>query len=1089
MKFKILFITFILLLNGCGGKLAPNHIHEAPATKPKVEANSSSNDLDIADKMTKMAISSEGESSEAILKNSTNDFFDIKNWRNPKIKLSKEFTNVIDRVAKSILDLGKTKKADLTEQKVWSRLGQLVDQLCDEDLQNCEIVEIMKTSAEGAELLRQLANEQTSLTRKYKYLFISMDIQNQNFPTNIIEDILLTAKDYRIKLIADVELARKSGQSVELIKRQTLLSKMNSLLALVITFVQEGKIKTANTDWIRDLDLASSVKESDTQLVAKYMVFVANTHQLTAEFQREITKNQSIIGSFSEKKKLIEENNLKALSSFEVQSIALDEYFYVIDQVYTDRWSARQGSAFIKTAGLSVAKLLEVAQNYVRFEVVYAMTRAQLEFKSFLADYSSVTAPQIIVAAKKKISMSSMQARALPEKTRKLSQLISDAAGVNSKESNIFNKQIISIPKTIKTAITYPYMAILLFIARRLGANTDTHLEVVKFSGEGNSKLSYFVKHLFNGSLIPILDFTDDMVPLNAFEVMEAFEISAKSGTFENLGLNLDEVTATLYNLLLEDEQKDLASNQSNLERKYATTEWSELMQICQGYKQHTPAGHAISFPELQQSPTLGEAASPLNDSFTEENTSTLDGVTIKKHGYFTMSVRLVDQLEWIRSDLFTLIQYFDNMQTILMQSSGYPMPKLKVQVEKTKVLSKNFISLLLKRDKEFDECFIMIQSQERKYMTQIVKYELAYWKLVHQEMVRQRRGLPGKDMGTKFLNLTLPPSIEYRSKVSAKNVKSVNFDFFLRVKSYLQYGLPAANLPAIYPNLDIAWTTGLEDSSFYRDTNTHIVPFDENELSFASAAVIASNIAGSGSQTFWFGVAYMYPSSFRQYYDAKALFYRMNPQVKKILGMDSLISIENLMQVPKSVIPYIDLTEAEKQIMNLLGILSRYSDTDLPAGHGLFLDNTNNNAAPLYDYLLAQLSNRWMASFGHADEWEDYQVESSHMRPFELRPISMDAELFSRYQANVKDHFALIKLVTADVFAETLKSEVKDDLQLLIDARNAISNEAKKDFPISTVSYQSDQSFPLTFYSSSVYDNVDKYIYYFHSQTSGFYK
>ncbi|MBC7741759.1 MAG: hypothetical protein H7061_06165 [Bdellovibrionaceae bacterium] len=1088
MKFNFLCISLCLVISGCGGTLAPTHPHEGPVAAPVVinpTAIETENDLKIKSELRTAA---NQQDTHAILASADGLFFNLPLWQNEKVIQSDDFKKFIHAVMSAVIAVEGSKPTALTDLKFWLRFATLIDQQCDEDLKNCTIVNLLKTSPQSAEAVRQLANKQTDIEKKYKYLFISLDLQNNSFPAETVDLFLAQAKQYRNKVIDDIEVLKKASHAVEFEKKQAVLAKINGTLSLIISLVQEGKLKTANTDWIRDLNLTASFREGDIQLAAEYTLYEKGTKTLTPEFKKEIISFQAQAGSISQKRQTIETTNPRSLTEFSMKPVVLDEYFYVVDQVYTSRWSIRQADVFVKTAGLSVTTLAKVAQNYLLTDVVYTMTIAQNELKLFVQEYTSVSPENIFIAARKTLSRSAVEARALPAKAQKLSQLISLIAGNNSIEASQFSAQANSIQKTIKIAITYPYTLILLYLAQRMGASADTQISVINFSGQGKPKMKQFVKFLFLGNWPPTLDFTDDLVPLTSFEIIEAIEISAKNHLYENLGLSLDEILVTLYELLSQAKLQRLADDQSNLEEKYTSSEWISLQQLSHSYKLNNPLKRTIGFAELYYSPTLGNASLRLKETFGGFSGRIVDNVYLKEYGYFTVSNRMSDQLEWIRSDFFNSIIYFDSIQKIVLESSGQALPKLKARVEATKEKVKLFLETLVQRDKEFDQSYFTLVNQERKMIVQIINYEKAYWKLAHQQIKNLRAKTASTPLSALALGITLPEGIEFRTQISADGAMSYGVDFFIRVKAYLQHGLPAAGLPPIQPQLNVAWTPGLDLQPIYQNSKTQLIPYSDDAEEFSTAGLRASNIAGRDPQAYWFTLSYMNVYSFRDYYDAKSTMYRMSPLAKKILGLDTLVTLDQLLQVPLKVIPYVSIINEEKAAMRLLGISTRYS-LDSLRDYNLYYDATNENAAPLYDYILNQLQLKWMGTFGHADQWEDVKAGNARGRPEELLPIPVLADRLNKYINDRKDNFLIANLKTPAVIVGEYKETVRKDLQLLAQARDAIAIKATQPLPVKTVSYTTQENMPLSYVSSAAIEDVQRFINSFHQKTDGKFK
>lgn len=1071
MKSNAQLFMLCLLLMGCSGTMPANKIDEGAAQAPEVIAEASAGDVVDASIINRIKVINQETSVLKILTLSDKIFFNLSMWQNKRMTTSKDFQSFVDRVSTAALMSQNTDPNSKVTQDFWPKLSVLIDGLCADNLKSCTTINTFRTTPQGAELLRKLGELQTNLDKMYKYYFIGIDLQNQNFPAVAVDSFLKDAKQYRSKLISEISAAEKSGQLPLADAKNALLTKMNVTLDLVISLVKEGKVKTTNTEWIRDLNLTSSVKESDTELAARYAVYEKNSKNLTAEMKSEITRMQQLAGSFDKKMSQVTPQTLQA---FEIKSIPHDEYFYVIDQVYSSRWSTKQGEVFIKTAGLDPQKILSAGQNYLRSDVAHLVHLAQIDLKTLLATCNHVETINLFSFAQQTLSKSSIESIGLPEKAEKISQLIR-ASALSIKQGDLFAAQVTALHKTIKKTIVYPTTMIVLTLLNRAGVAATDQLRGIDCAGDIRPNFSFCVTSFFLGNLKPAFAFTNDESKLTPIELLESIELASKIGVFEAANTTPDEIVTTLFDILTNDKNGKLNAEIEHLNIKYSSAEWSELQVLAKAIQANTQVARTISINEMIYSPTLGSAMPALNNS---------NGTDQSSPGYFTASNRLSEQLETIRSDLFSLFQYFSTMQTTL-QKSGTPMPKLQGRLLKLKTSAKAFVSILLQRTQEFDQTYFPIVDQELKYTNTLIKYEAAYWKSVHQQMKKLRAAKSSQQITSTETDMNLPIGTKYRSVVSADSVSSYEFDFLLRTRQYLQSGLPTSALPAINPSLRIQIPAGFENSPLYRNSKVNLVNFVEDETTFIRNAINSTGISGSGTQVQWYHGSYLQIYAFRNYYDIKTILYRMGPLAQRYLGMNT-ITKEQLVNAPLQVLQHFNQSIDEKQVLQLLGKTTRYNLEQLD-GYGIFFEAIDNHAAPIYDYLLTELYKRGMSRFGHSDISDDSGAEMN--LPWGFIPIPVAAEQIAQYNINMSMALFSTHLSAAADLTDVYKLTVADDLKLLNDAKAAVQSMQARLADFTQINYQTDKTLPLSLVSSYVLKNVEAYQINFHNRTSTFYK
>ncbi|MGZ5278643.1 MAG: hypothetical protein ACXWC9_01795, partial [Pseudobdellovibrionaceae bacterium] len=871
----LLLISNLLILSACGGKLDPVHQHEDPTNLAIAQSISSSPNLIQGSNEIEAVLTK--QDSPSFLEESKKSYLNLALWQDARTSKQSSFSKFIDLVHIRMLEL--------PAEKRWVELSRHFDSLCQDDLKSCDSLTLLKTSPKSSELLVQVALQQKEVTKKYKFLLMAFDVQNRLFPEHTLDAFLSDIKNYRDSLIAS--------------KNQELLGRVDQILSLLMNLYQEGKLKTKDTKWISNLPLLQSVKSEDVAVAAKYAVTLKDGKPVSsAELVKEIEKNQATPDSFTKRMKWVDEANPRLKAQLQIRMLERDAYFFMIDQLFTARWSPKQADAFLKSASLSSSQAFDVAQTYTYSQIAYIMALAQYELTSYLKKTPNLDASNLFIDAKKSLSQSSIDARALADHLRNISQFFA-LTSPKSKEDVAFFKIISTLEKTIKISISYPGTLVLFDTATRLGITPNTMLSIQKFDAEGTMPFEAYVQQFFRGEVMPLLDHTMDKKPLGTFETGEAIEMAVKGGWFESMGRTPDEALTDLFEVYMQSNAMQvyrgrfapdliptklsvLRSTLEILDAKYNTAEWRDAVHLCKGLQSgKTRPQQTLDLMGLLRSPTLGSFANKLSTFEGSSGTSGGSGnsaFTVRSKGYFMFSKRTMDQMEWLRLDLLPTLHYFTSLKTAL-EKSGVALPKLEQRIESVKTLAKTYANKFKSRFQEANECWFYLFTRERAIIAQLVQYEKAYWQWAHPQI------LAGQNISTLFTK-DLPTGMQYRTTATAQSITMYAWDLLLRSRVYLQTGIPQLNLPPIAANVNVVVSSSLIKESLYKDAVVTSIPMEASADSFAKSAIKGSGFSGSKNIVYWYLATYLDITLFQTYADGVALFYRVSPILEQVLGI-----------------------------------------------------------------------------------------------------------------------------------------------------------------------------------------------------------
>ncbi len=1031
MKFNslLLFSLNLLLLTACGGKLDPVNQHEdaiAPAQVLAVDSHQeTTQSLDEIDRLLKI------EDPHAFLENAKNTYLNLKLWQEERVSKNSSFPPFIELVHSRLLDLPANQR--------WPELAKHFDSLCQDDLKECGQLKILKTSPKSAALLVEVALQQKDIAKKYNFFLMAFDVQNQEFPQATMQAFLNDIKAYRDSLIS-------SGN-------KDLLARVDRVLSVMFNLYQSGRLQIKDKSWIADLPLLNSIKAEDVAVAAKYSVTEkAGKFTLSPQLLQEIEKNQKLPDSFSNRMVWVEKANSRLKTQLKIPALEKDAYFYVIDQLFTSRWSPKQADAFVKSAGLEIPKAFEYAKIYTQSQLAYVMAVAQQELADFLKKTPGLNASNLFVDGKKALSRSSIEARALPDHFRNVLQFFSLSAPKSSEDQSYF-KIVSTLEKTVKMTISYPVALVLFDTATRLGITPN---QIVALDGQLNFSqwaLESYVQQFIRGEVDPLLDYTLDKHPLSSFEVIEAIEMTAKSGWYESMGRTPDEALRDLFEVYMQSNAWKVYFGQfedvnvptklavlkdslQTLEAKFNTGEWQDTVHFCKGLQGNgAKPRQTLNLIALTESPTLGSLAKRISYAENSSRTSGGSGNTSFEYtdpGYFMISKKTMDQIEWLRLDILPTLQYFSSLQKGL-EKSGIKTPLFEHSLENVKELSKTYATKFMKRFKEAHDCYFYLMTREREVMSQLVIYEKAYWQWAHAQIAA------GQDISSPFTK-NLPSGMNYRTQVKDGNLIIYTWDLLLRLRVYLESGLPQLKLPAIAANMTIVIPESLTKDLLYRESQISQVPLGTKADAFATQVVRQGGLAGDNRIVEWFLNSYMDIINLKTYEDATALFYRAAPILNQVLGLQNYFTLQESFDAVPRIRRFLSLSENERASQALIGLQSRFISDFLESGDQLL--QQGGKPQPVYDHALKAFAANWMGGFADDNAWEASEMRTP--RPRSIVPIAIKADKLYQYQLDSQFQIFSSMSNARALMMESFKTTIHDDLQLVSAFADKVETESK---------------------------------------------
>jgi len=737
---------------------------------------------------------------------------------------------------------------------------------------------------------------------------------------------------------------------------------------------------------------------------------------------------------------------------------------------------------------IDIQKILDMSVARLRFEMVYLMELNQFSIQQFVEKAKSLQIGVLKNEMLRALSRPMTEARSLRGRVSTLSQLSDLLKPTKAGETKEINRQILNLDQTLKSSLSYPATLSLYYIIFKAGLGPDAVVEPAYSRFAAPHTFRGAIKKLLQGSKKAIFNFSVDDTPLNSFEMMESIELSVRSGLFQGLGFSIDDMMGFLFDMATAEEMSyaqgapvgslgsytDLEGNYQNLQDKYASPEWSDVLKSCVDFKEGRGHDREMPLSHILLSPSLGYTSLFLDGDYSGLETANIDGQVIQKPGYFAMGRRHVTQLEIFRTDLLLSIRFFQNLQTNIEATTPEKLPKLAGKIGEAKEKIKSFITLLLQRTKEFDSCYFDLMKRDRVIVAEIIKAEAQFWGAVHQEMKKMRQDPKyASSINQHPLGYELPAGVLWRTRVSAQSATTYDFDFQLRVKDMIEHGmlLPSGKQNPLDPSLKLRLTSDEAKASLYKNAVSRTLPYVEDEKSFVSSAMKSNVYSGVHAYVQWFEESHYPVIGFQTFYDGHALLYRLSPMTTELLGLPELESAQALAELPIQLLNYFSLDPQEIEALGLLGNVRVFDFSSVT--HSSIFMASNSQPEASHDYLMQILAQKWMGYFGDKDIMETPEVAVMGGRPDDLVPVETLAIRYFNYRSDTHQILFSQDLNNAAMFDQQYINFIKADYSRMALFKAQVLKE-EQSIPFLMINFDARGPLKVNLYSTGVSDNLD---------------
>lgn len=1054
-------------LTACGGKMAPRQSHEeAQSTTSSIRPN----DPEKAATPEVAEIHELNKTAQAgtFLASAKQKYLDIKNWKDAKVSQNEDFFRFINEVHKQQLQLP-------TDQR-WAELKEFYLSLCGSDLKGCELLRTLKTSPYAAVLLGEIASTETNLDHKYRLLLMAFDVSNQQPPQKNVEYFLADIQKYMAML-------EKSGKT-------DLTSQLNGTISIILSAFQEGRIQLQNVEWIATLPLLTS-KDLNLNALAGTQFLAGKTDKnfRGTPLEKQAQEIMERASGHIKRMAWLNQNFPQIVQLLKLQTPEQDAYFFIVDQIMSSRWTAKQGASFFAGAKLEVQPLDKVVFNYLMSEIGYVMGSIQYRLKENQDKTDKRDLVMFFEDGKRSLFDLVSQSKLIPENARRLSELASlvtkDAA-----LSDKIDKFSANYEHTAKIAFTFPSSLALFDMGLRMGIEPNTKAVFSKYNANGAFNFSNTLQNFLRGSLIPLMDFSEDLSESNIFSMTEAMDFAVQSGIFETLGTTGDEAMARFLDSYMQSDMSE-STNYTAGKLRIATirksvlelaeieknSKYQDILHMCKSMKTGDKAEKTVGLNDFLLSPVLGNALS----EFKAHTMETLDsgGTTFIKRGFFPFETNRVEYLEWLRLDILPRLSAFSAVLDSSGKANKGGLPKFQERLQFYRDLVKQSVQRVTGYYRRTNDCWFNMMEKEIEATGKFIVYEKAFWKWA----LEQRKA--GQDPFAMFKQ-DLPKSIKYRGSFDGDKALLYSWDIIIRARYFMMYGIPALGLPPIIQNYQVILNDSIQYASAYRESKVISISTDLNADEFATKAIQGSELqslvpSAGYDEIKWYKRDY-YADASRDtvYLQGVATLFRLSATIKTELGDIGipLYSEKDFVQDHQRLMSFSGIMPNQMQAMKILGIRStRYEDPR-------FLLDKADQYRPYMDYALNLVAAPILSFYANAENAGDKGVAST---PTQLVPAPVRAKTLYYYMLDRQEQrtHAFTNLVkTPDiVFGKFAKVYQEDTAALL-----RLASVVREQKPV-RINMEVNKSIEFAPYKSSALTSVLLYGELFNSDTGGIFK
>ncbi|OQW46569.1 MAG: hypothetical protein A4S09_05140 [Proteobacteria bacterium SG_bin7] len=910
-----------------------------------------------------------------------------------------------------LLELSKNKNSELT--RVLDKYEELLLEGCKINLQKCVNLSYFSMDPRSSKVAQILAQRQNQLDEFYQRLTVAFSIRNRNPDPELNGLYLSKSKEYRNLLQKDPNTSKDRillhEKILALILKSATDTDAQRLAPLLSTF-SPWAVSRVNSQSV------GGSSEDFLKLTAKTSLYEGGN--LNAGLVKFISEAQKEPRSFTAHQNELFNRHHKLFVNLELKKVSdYNEYFYLVDRVYGDHISASDAFVIWQSTQKKKDVMAKVIEGYIQTELAYMIKSSHEQLSLYFQDPEKVNSQTLYDDVIKFGEVLRNPWREFLKNTENVNVFANQIFDFSKDTSSDLYKAFVSIRRTIKYAVVYPQMMMLVYHMgkRDFGKNFDYYSNNTRGS-------TVPVGKFFNGEGEAWFEYGTDRAPLSRYEILDAFQFALTTDIFSIFKIDVTDFLRVVADQLLTPKLNLVKNQIERIIRKYETgTEWAKLYDVCQSIRSGRQFTFTYPIEHMIDSPSLGSSMAALK-SYNEgsegwnkaiESSSRL----VVSGAYNLYDLGFVDLLEYIRIHINPTLQYLETMKKLYelsLKKSGVSEEivagKIKIvddQLVPMSQLKQAFIDKFSLRHTQYSKCYLTLTHYDLDMQSKIIESEIQYLKRVHKDMAAVRSNSTiAPTLNRKYSFHNLPEDFKGYNSFDKESLRYFPIDFMLRVREFFKKA---------YPNLEVVVPENIKEWLPYIDPHGFTVYYNDDENIFVADGLRAMLATGVKN---WFESGYINGGTWRNWLNAIAILYRMG----------EISDPSELVNTPLEMFKLISIGDADASFFKMVGLASRFNDVKVGAILGIKAGEPKGYLDSIYGWLYSD----YLSSYGDPRMYSCGEQGMPCEPPKELLPLLKRAkEYFLWHYSDAKFVYPFVRSAKSSIGLALKEAIKKEDEQM----------------------------------------------------------
>lgn len=779
---------------------------------------------------------------------------------------------------------------------------------CGDIKSSCLGLKYFRRAASSAEVVKMMAQMPEFKSQSSRLLLFAIELKNGLADLKLFQLLLadLPPSDATSRSLLETSLMRASQD----INQPTKLREF-----LMATHAWE---MIENKKW----NLSGAAQSTLWSMIARARLFDDGSGQPSQTF---LDLNADLMARpdslASRQKALLAKGKIKPQALGANLITQFDELTYLLDAVFLQILAPQTAAEIFQNSGRSAQSLFDAVDNYVRLRFVIGLEESTQLAKGIFK--ASVPTEQLLIHAMKESSLvkqvwGSLKGRQESVKNFALSALKLTNAGTSlePKARALFN----SYGRSVNQASTYPHELLLFQMLSQKRFK-------ITLRGLGELDTGDLMSMLFYGTLPPLLDYSDEITPLNHFEIIYAFDMAVRSGLLPSMDINVDDFMSDILSRLMQAPITSVTEVLDRVERRFGgeTSRFRDFKNICQEFHGADPVPRVIDLPGIRLSPYFGDVMEFLyTDVSSKGGTSSGEsgGIMRGNLGLFYMDAEYGEALERVRLNLgmyerigqAMLASYGDYLKRFEYASDDRVeklTSKTRAQLEVLTKVRERTLKTASKWWNEVGWCYFKAGQRDIEFFHMILNQEEEYLRGVHRDMRRLRAaGISAQESQrikeSRYFK-GLPGGFRGLDRLDKDAYTVTSIDFMIRSANYLQ---------KVAPHVTVNFGSQLNmDVVLVRDATIRQLLWTESEDDFVNSGLKAYFSKKEPFVT-WITLAGARVLGWANFLKSMMSIYRLENEV---LGAPQTFSAEKILSAHEDILKLTQLSPEDRKLMSVI--------------------------------------------------------------------------------------------------------------------------------------------------------------------------